>query len=124
MIRRPPRSTLTDTLFPYTTLFRSGIDRLLLEAEVDQHVFGARAMEAVAAVLDLLPERHGTVDVAARPRDARLLVVHLRKLAPGQILLLFLQQVEPDGRAGGVDHGQRRPDPLQSKLRQIGRAHV
>src|SRR3546814_15864359 len=26
MIRRPPRSTRTDTLFPYTTLFRSGID--------------------------------------------------------------------------------------------------
>src|SRR3546814_5202857 len=24
MIRRPPRSTRTDTLFPYTTLFRSG----------------------------------------------------------------------------------------------------
>src|SRR3546814_18360532 len=29
MIRRPPRSTRTDTLFPYTTLFRScRIDRL------------------------------------------------------------------------------------------------
>src|SRR3546814_5497179 len=30
MIRRPPRSTRTDTLFPYTTLFRSlsAIDRL------------------------------------------------------------------------------------------------
>src|SRR3546814_17236464 len=29
MIRRPPRSTRTDTLFPYTTLFRSpGIDDL------------------------------------------------------------------------------------------------
>src|SRR3546814_11754825 len=26
MIRRPPRSTLTDTLFPYTTLFRSRPD--------------------------------------------------------------------------------------------------
>src|SRR3546814_4887410 len=26
MIRRPPRSTRTDTLFPYTTLFRSGRD--------------------------------------------------------------------------------------------------
>src|SRR3546814_4966407 len=25
MLRRPPRSTRTDTLFPYTTLFRSGI---------------------------------------------------------------------------------------------------
>src|SRR3546814_6076202 len=24
MIRRPPRSTRTDTLFPYTTLFRAG----------------------------------------------------------------------------------------------------
>src|SRR3546814_1198143 len=27
MIRRPPRSTRTDTLFPYTTLFRSGGDQ-------------------------------------------------------------------------------------------------
>src|SRR3546814_5744886 len=27
MIRRPPRSTRTDTLFPYTTLFRSYRDR-------------------------------------------------------------------------------------------------
>src|SRR3546814_8933040 len=27
MIRRPPRSTLPDTLFPYTTLFRSGRER-------------------------------------------------------------------------------------------------
>src|SRR3546814_4663914 len=26
MIRRPPRSTRTDTLFPYTTLFRSPLD--------------------------------------------------------------------------------------------------
>src|SRR3546814_17799223 len=29
MIRRPPRSTRTDTLFPYTTLFRSGSYLLL-----------------------------------------------------------------------------------------------
>src|SRR3546814_17249342 len=34
MIRRPPRSTRTDTLFPYTTLFRSvpGIDWIVFEA--------------------------------------------------------------------------------------------
>src|SRR3546814_13727116 len=31
MIRRPPRSTRTDTLFPYTTLFRSHV-RPLIEA--------------------------------------------------------------------------------------------
>src|SRR3546814_2119816 len=30
MIRRPPRSTRTDTLFPYTTLFRSRLPRLPL----------------------------------------------------------------------------------------------
>src|SRR3546814_8668280 len=29
MLRRPPRSTRTDTLFPYTTLFRSGVARRL-----------------------------------------------------------------------------------------------
>src|SRR3546814_17369646 len=29
MLRRPPRSTLTDTLFPYTTLFRSFFARPL-----------------------------------------------------------------------------------------------
>src|SRR3546814_19030423 len=38
MIRRPPGSTRTDTLFPYTTLFRSGIGR----------------QEAIAAVIRLL----------------------------------------------------------------------
>src|SRR3546814_1527912 len=36
MIRRPPRSTRTDTLFPYTTLFRSGapVDLQLAQAEL------------------------------------------------------------------------------------------
>src|SRR3546814_14846428 len=34
MLRRPPRSTLTDTLFPYTTLFRS--DTFLLHRIVDE----------------------------------------------------------------------------------------
>src|SRR3546814_18078571 len=35
MIRRPPRSTLTYTLFPYTTLFRSGGQ--VVRAERRQH---------------------------------------------------------------------------------------
>src|SRR3546814_18530087 len=42
MIRRPPRSTRTDTLFPYTTLFRSvaaddeAADRRHVEALIEQ----------------------------------------------------------------------------------------
>src|SRR3546814_9379886 len=34
MIRRPPRSTRTDTLFPYTTLFRSVLEELLRELKL------------------------------------------------------------------------------------------
>src|SRR3546814_11638700 len=50
MILRPPRSTRTDTLFPYTTLFRSHLEDLealgeLLVGDVD------RGDEAVARVL-------------------------------------------------------------------------
>src|SRR3546814_14144881 len=36
MIRRPPRSTRTDTLFPYTTLFRSGCSDLGPELGVER----------------------------------------------------------------------------------------
>src|SRR3546814_14598440 len=49
MIRRPPRSTRTDTLFPYTTLFRS--------AQALQHADEAlarehRAVEVVAGAVE------------------------------------------------------------------------
>src|SRR3546814_6718800 len=38
MIRRPPRSTRTDTLFPYTTLFRSVVvHSLALGADLREH---------------------------------------------------------------------------------------
>src|SRR3546814_17920040 len=51
MIRRPPRSTRTDTLFPYTTLFRSA-GRLLGSAErcavVVLHGDVARQQQALA----------------------------------------------------------------------------
>src|SRR3546814_9410017 len=43
MIRRPPRSTRTDTLFPYTTLFRSELESTLEAAR-------AHAPEQVAAI--------------------------------------------------------------------------
>src|SRR3546814_14854502 len=37
MIRRPPRSTRTDTLFPYTTLFRSDSLAIVGHAAVQDH---------------------------------------------------------------------------------------
>src|SRR3546814_10530559 len=46
MIRRPPRSTRTDTLFPYTTLFRSMVQTLLAWAGFAVG-FGFRPLGAV-----------------------------------------------------------------------------
>src|SRR3546814_8844846 len=47
MIRRPPRSTRTDTLFPYTTLFRSFDDGICIL----QNIRRRHAQDAIA-VLD------------------------------------------------------------------------
>src|SRR3546814_3113879 len=49
MIRRPPRSTRTDTLFPYTTLFRSR-DRPHDDAGV-QHAADMRVVSIEAAAI-------------------------------------------------------------------------
>src|SRR3546814_5323098 len=42
MIRRPPRSTRTDTCFPYTTLFRSARNQLLGMAAKDPDLVAVR----------------------------------------------------------------------------------
>src|SRR3546814_3008255 len=52
MIRLPPRATRTDTLFPYTTLFRS-LQRARLErqadaAAADSHAPGGRSADRVS----------------------------------------------------------------------------
>src|SRR3546814_11802369 len=52
MIRRPPRSTRTDTLFPYTTLFRS-IARRLLRADALNFTFTRKDADPGRACRDL-----------------------------------------------------------------------
>src|SRR3546814_5964934 len=42
MIRRPPRSTRTDTLFPYTTLFRSRLGAHIALEQHEQEIAGRR----------------------------------------------------------------------------------
>src|SRR3546814_13246573 len=44
MIRRPPRSTRTDTLFPYTTLFRSVDDERAGHVAEDAGIFAEAEM--------------------------------------------------------------------------------
>src|SRR3546814_12024320 len=49
MILRPPRSTRTDTLFPYTTLFRSGVGVLHAAHRLGMRCAGRRRVPADAA---------------------------------------------------------------------------
>src|SRR3546814_8253208 len=44
MIRRPPRSTRTDTLFPYTTLFRSLLRVCVHRRDLGLHLLGSPAL--------------------------------------------------------------------------------
>src|SRR3546814_12205007 len=70
MIRRPPRSTRTDTLFPYTTLFRSLRTKC---AQFASHHFGHRATDAAVDFVedhgrDAVQTQRGHFD---RQTDAR-----------------------------------------------------
>src|SRR3546814_16723960 len=73
MIRRPPRSTLTDTLFPYTTLFRSP-SRLGGRARR-----GARPLSGAGAVVGL-----ARLERQAQPRKRRGLRPLPRRALRGQ----------------------------------------
>src|SRR3546814_5803443 len=76
MIRRPPRSTRTDTLFPYTTLFRSAIADTIFDDGAGEH-----AVRLELAVRDARARRRDAIGDADffehRP---------LRRDAPGEIL--------------------------------------
>src|SRR3546814_4895484 len=62
MIRRPPRSTRTDTLFPYTTLFRSEIELIWIEKRLEHWIrFGRIASERIVSrktrIVSFRPDR-------------------------------------------------------------------
>src|SRR3546814_16494222 len=70
MIRRPPRSTRTDTLFPYTTLFRSDRPGTVAQIPDDERTDVMRlardfrhVADAARLVVDLGEEQHRDVIV-------------------------------------------------------------
>src|SRR3546814_5965108 len=80
MIRLPPRSTRTDTLFPYTTLFRSA--DLARAKRVERLDLGSEATHAIDQMdsarlheLDLLALLQRAVDHADKDDDAEVGVV-------------------------------------------------
>src|SRR3546814_18709909 len=59
MIRRPPRSTRTDTLFPYTTLFRSDTSDGRSVRAVDQPALGIDQQSRLFVADHVLAPRNG-----------------------------------------------------------------
>src|SRR3546814_14437565 len=74
MIRRPPRSTRTDTLFPYTTLFRSNLSTALGQGAA------ASAAGAVALGQGSVADQANTVSVGTTTSQRRRSEEHTSEL--------------------------------------------
>src|SRR3546814_17835189 len=115
MIRRPPRSTRTDTLFPYTTLFRSA----------PPHRYSHQAWRAAAAIQVALSEAWRARQTPGRPSD---------RLPRAGSSLLLPQDVLVQTGAGCGNHEQNVDTSitllhriattlLDRATRKIGRAY-
>src|SRR3546814_6863755 len=99
MKRLPPRSTRTDTLFPYTTLFRS---RNRIRLAIDRR--GGGEHEAVDAVVDAaLQQVAGLAGIAEVVGERRG------------------HGFRHDGVAGKMDHGGNRSEEHTSELQSLMR---
>src|SRR3546814_6877135 len=100
MIRRPPRSTRTDTLFPSTTLFRSALilsPQIVEQAAalIDHHQQAATAVIILRVGLEMPGQR---VDAVGQDRD-----LHFRRTGVALFAGMFLDEF---GLAlGGNRHG-------------------
>src|SRR3546814_17375027 len=99
MVRRPPRSTRTDTLFPYTTLFRSTAGVIIGTGQVSAIDLQAEAgvewlpcERCVHDVEPLLPEA-----IVRFPEDMRLITIGRIELEKTQLRLQRI--VYQNGRA-------------------------
>src|SRR3546814_5862257 len=97
MIRRPPRSTRTDTLFPYTTLFRSASPRDGPAARPDP----ARGLHPGPDVAVFQRTRHREAGDRARARQ------EARRQARGQ----------QEARLGAPERSEEHTSELQSLMR-------
>src|SRR3546814_3950997 len=110
MIRRPPRSTRTDTLFPYTTLFRSverGVARLSCHT--------ARARTDLCSLRHENPGSAGLAGRAGRKRRSRAGQWEISALAGSGDPALVSGKFLPAGD---------RIETSDAARGEIGRAHV
>src|SRR3546814_10813031 len=116
MIPLPPRSTRTDTLFPYTTLFRSE---------------GSLIKGLMAGVIGLMVATVGTDPLSGVSRftygspellgGIPFILVMVGVFAVSELLV---QASEPDWSKTGNMQTRMKLPSLKMHKRQIGRAHV
>src|SRR3546814_5320752 len=122
MIRRPPRSTRTDTLFPYTTLFRSdavlaGDQPPLAVAGVAVRIVGRPAELGDAAARR--PLQHAIVGNVAPQQEAAVAEVN-RPLGPERAAVELLElavAVEVAAEAPVARRSEEHTSELQSLMR-------
>src|SRR3546814_9936501 len=104
MIRRPPRSTRTDTLFPYTTLSRSRV----ADAEAGDHRRPAHAADRAQAC-----RGRAGIELVGRAGDAG--EADVVEIAP------HLRAQRFETRIGGRRRGQQRSEEHTSELQSLMR---
>src|SRR3546814_5465440 len=122
MIRRPPRSTRTDTLFPYTTLFRSlghqmlGIAVGAKTIKMHQSHRGANhpVQRAEDGVVEITSMNHGfAVDAATLPRSEEHTseLQSLMRISYAVFCLKKKKQPKPNCSTGNKHHNRNTTTP-------------
>src|SRR3546814_9916332 len=111
MIRRPPRSTRTDTLFPYTTLFRSVV--VATQDELGIFILGLRLMRLQRAEIDARARAGTDQRDRGDPDQQQLLELALFLGGAFDIVLghdgpFLIRRSGRGGRRRGLRHAARR----------------
>src|SRR3546814_2065586 len=127
MIRRPPRSTRTDTLFPYTTLFRSAYGPrdqagfhqhwLIARREGDTTPFHAYAPTAALATAGRMAAAGDDPASPLADIDHALRVDPAAYAAQLTGLARHLRVETVSGAPGGVERSEEHTSELQSLMR-------
>src|SRR3546814_14053033 len=131
MIRRPPRSTRTDTLFPYMTLFRSASSferfRRLRSDEVDRAAGRVLPEQRTLRPLEDLDafEIISLVEREDRERQRLLIEVDTHRRSGAQIPRIKADTADCQNRRVAGTRREIKPRRRGCNfLKEIGRAHV
>src|SRR3546814_15603564 len=121
MIRRPPRSTRTDTLFPYTTLFRAakaGIATLTLVQAAELGRYGVTANALCPAARTRMTEGVFTEMMARPDEPAAFDAMAPENVSPLVAWLASAQSSHVTGR--GCEVGAGNGGPARTVERRVG----